>query len=59
MRVLVGIPDEESVIVAGDLNGHVGEKSEGYEGIHGSFGYEQRNDEGCHILEATDAFVGL
>ena len=50
LRVLVGIPDEESVIVdeesvivAGDLNGHAGEKSEGYEGIHGGFGYGQRN----------------
>ena len=39
------------VVLGGDLNGHVGQKSEGYEGVHGGFGYGVRNVEGEKILE--------
>ncbi len=48
------------VIIAGDLNGHVGKASEGYEGIHGGRGYGTRDTEGERILElasATDMVV--
>ena len=51
---------ENLVIIAGDLNGHVGRCSEGYEGIHGGRGYGTRNTEGERILEfgsATDMVV--
>ncbi|MBJ5565721.1 hypothetical protein JGG61_23040, partial [Salmonella enterica subsp. enterica serovar London] len=44
--------------IAGDLNGHVGVKSDGYEGIHGGFGFGLRNSEGERILEFCDA-LGL
>jgi hypothetical protein len=37
------------------LNGHVGANAEGYEGVHGGFGYGVRNEEGCRVLELGDA----
>ena len=46
---------ENLVIIAGDLNGHVGKCSEGYEGIHGGRGYGTRNTEGERILEFGSA----
>ena len=54
------VDDKKLVIIAGDLNGHVGRSSEGYEGIHGGRGYGTRNKEGDRILEfgnATDMVV--
>ena len=42
---------QELVIIAGDLNGHVGKDSDGYEGVHGGRGYGTRNREGKRILE--------
>ena len=45
------IPSEEKIILAGDLNGHIGERAEGYEEVHGGFGYGVRNGEGESILE--------
>ena len=50
---------EEVVILAGDLNGHLGEKSDGYEGVHDGFGFGQRNDEGTMVLETADAMQML
>ena len=47
--------DKELVLVAGDLNGHVGKTADGYEGVHGGFGYGNRNPEGERILEFCDA----
>ena len=35
----------------GDLNGHVGKKSDGYEGVQGEQGYVVRNTEDERILE--------
>ncbi|XP_065315531.1 uncharacterized protein LOC135924402 [Gordionus sp. m RMFG-2023] len=46
---------EEGIILAGDLNGHVGANSEGYEGVHGGFSYGMRNLEGERILDFSDA----
>ena len=43
------------VVLAGDLNGHVGASADGYEGVHGGFGYGRRNLEGEYILEACVA----
>ncbi|WKY05395.1 hypothetical protein Q1695_005977 [Nippostrongylus brasiliensis] len=44
------IPSEEMVIVAGDLNGHVGISKEGFK-CHGGFGYGIRIEDGERILE--------
>ena len=45
------IPSEEKIILAGDLNGHIGERADGYEEVHGGYGYGVRNGEGERILE--------
>ena len=45
------IPDSEKVIVAGDLNGHIGQERLGYEAVHGGYSFGLRNTEGERILE--------
>jgi exonuclease III len=45
------INDKEILILGGDLNGHVGKTTSGYEDVHGGFGYGVRNAEGERILE--------
>ncbi|VDL71368.1 unnamed protein product [Nippostrongylus brasiliensis] len=44
------VPQEEMIVVAGDLNGHVGANKDGYK-CHGGFGYGARNEDGERILE--------
>ena len=39
------------LLVCGDLNGHVGKTSSGFEGLHGGHGYGVRNPEGARIIE--------
>ena len=41
--------------VLGDFNGHVGRSSLGYIGIHGGFGWGERNRDGERILEFADS----
>ena len=49
---LVGKTEEgELLVVCGDLNGHVGKESEGFEEVHAGHGYGNRNREGSSILE--------
>jgi len=48
------IPQNEMVVLAGDMNGHVGSSNVGYDGKHCGFGYGDRNADGSRILE----FVG-
>ena len=43
------------VIIGGDLNGHVGKEVNGYEGVHGGYGYGIRNTEDEDILEMAAA----
>ena len=43
------------LLVCGDLNGHVGKISSGFEGLHGGHGYGVRNPEGTRILELCAA----
>ena len=54
----MGIPQDEVIILGGDLNGHVGRASACYEGIHGGFGHGRRNAEGEYVLEFCDS-LGL
>uniref|UniRef100_A0A7I5EDF7 Endo/exonuclease/phosphatase domain-containing protein n=1 Tax=Haemonchus contortus TaxID=6289 RepID=A0A7I5EDF7_HAECO len=44
------VPLQEAVVVAGDLNGHVGATKDGY-----SFGYGLRHTDGGRILEYADS----
>ena len=55
LSVTTSIPPSEIMFICGDLNGHVGEKAEGYEGIHGGHGFGTRNTEGERILEFANA----
>ena len=41
--------------VLGDFNGHVGRSSLGYDGLHGGFGWGERNRDGERILEFADS----
>jgi len=45
------ITQNEIVVLAGDMNGHVGSSDVGYDGTHGGFGYGDRNADGSRILE--------
>nr|GEX51881.1 retrovirus-related Pol polyprotein LINE-1 [Tanacetum cinerariifolium] len=41
---------DERLIIRGDLNGHIGAAVDRYEGMHGGFGFGERNEEGRSIL---------
>ena len=45
------VPETERLIIAGDLNGHVGENREGFECVMGPYGFGERNRDGLKILE--------
>ena len=48
------IPQNEMVVLAGDMNGHVGSNSVGYDGTHGGYVFGARNANGSRILEFAD-----
>ena len=48
------IPQNEMVVFAGDMNGHVRSSNAGYDGTHGGFGYGSKNADGSRILEFAD-----
>ena len=54
-EVVGAIPPSESILIGGDLNGHVGATKDGYDGVHGGMGYGTRNAEGESILEFCSA----
>ena len=59
--VISELPDKEIVIPCGDWNGHVGREAAGYEGVHGGYGYGERNADGDRVLEfavANDFVIG-
>uniref|UniRef100_A0A7I4Z469 Reverse transcriptase domain-containing protein n=1 Tax=Haemonchus contortus TaxID=6289 RepID=A0A7I4Z469_HAECO len=45
---------QEAIVVAGDLNGHVGATKDGYS-CHGGFGYGSRNTDAERVLEYADS----
>ena len=44
------IPERDNIIVAGDLNGHIGQSRSGYEDVMGAYGFGDINVEGRTIL---------
>jgi len=48
------IPQNEMVLLADDMNGHVGNSNVGCDGTHGGFGYRDRNAVGSRILGFAD-----
>jgi len=43
---------DEMVVLAGYMNGHVGSSNLGYDGMHGGFGYGDRNADGSRNFAA-------
>ena len=54
--ILTGIPEGEELIVAGDLNGHVGMDGEGIERWHGKLMIGMKNEEGERVLEMAQTY---
>jgi hypothetical protein len=50
------VPLLEKLFIGGDLNGHVGSTRVGFDGVHGGFGYESRNQEGEGIMNFALAY---
>ena len=50
------IPASEKVILAGDMNGHVGTDRSGVERWHGCHGYGSHNEEGRTILQCAQMY---
>jgi hypothetical protein len=54
------VPISEKLLIGGDLNGHISSTRVGFDGVHESFGYGSRNQEGKGILNfalAYDLFI--
>src|SRR6185436_10207234 len=54
-RTLVNLGEDEKLLLLGDFNGHVGERVDGFEGVHGGRGFGDRNLEGEMALEFADS----
>ena len=50
------VPSSEKHFIGGDLKGHVGISSAGFEAVHEGFGYGSRNQEGEEVLDFVLAF---
>ena len=48
---VVGVPRSEELIVAGDLNSHIGSNRDGYEDVMGHFSFGGQNTEGGTVLD--------
>nr|GFD29776.1 craniofacial development protein 2-like [Tanacetum cinerariifolium] len=48
-------PTNQRLIIGDDLNGHIGAAADGYAEVHGVFGFGDRNEEGCTVLEFATA----
>jgi len=46
----VAVGADEHLLVCNDMNGHAGERVDGFERIHGGHGYGVRNTEGETLL---------
>ena len=55
-RLVRAVPSSEKLFIGGDLNGHVGTSSAGFETVYGGFGYGSRNQEGEEVLDFVIAF---
>ncbi|KAJ0557790.1 putative SWR1-complex protein 5/Craniofacial development protein [Helianthus annuus] len=53
--VVRAIPREEKIFIGGDFNGHIGKDSDGFELVHGGFGFGNRNEPGKDLLDFVAA----
>ena len=57
-EVVSGIDSSERLLICGDLNGHAGSEIDGFESVHGGFGFGKWNVEGEMILETAERKSG-
>jgi len=50
------VPRSEKLFIGGDFNGHIGAETAGYDGVHGGFGFGERNAGGVSVLDFAVAF---
>ncbi|XP_055824437.1 uncharacterized protein LOC129892958 [Solanum dulcamara] len=55
-EVVRGIPSTKFFFIGGDFNGHIGTTSNGFDDVHGGFGFGERNGGGVSLLEFAKAF---
>ena len=57
--IISKLPDKEIVISWGDWNGPIVKEAVGYEGVHGGYGYGERNADRDRVLDfaGTSDFV--
>jgi len=55
-EVIQGMPQTEKLFIGGDFNGHIGRRRDGYESVHGGFGYGDRNNGGVSFLDFAVAY---
>ena len=48
--IVSNIPERDGVVIAGDLNGHIGSDARGFEEVMGRHGYGTIDDDGLRIL---------
>ncbi|EPB65329.1 hypothetical protein ANCCEY_15608, partial [Ancylostoma ceylanicum] len=53
--VIRSAPEGDSMTVAGNFNGHVGQDRQGFERVHGGIGFGRRNQEGERNIELAEA----
>ncbi|KAE8718525.1 Zinc finger family protein, putative isoform 1 [Hibiscus syriacus] len=49
------LSQDHRVFIGGDFNGHIGSEIDGYDGVHGGFGFGSKNEEGRTLLEFATA----
>lgn len=50
------IPSKETILLGGDLNGHIGSVNHAFTRVHGGYGFGSLNDEGKVILSTAAAY---
>ncbi|KAG5571648.1 hypothetical protein H5410_061414 [Solanum commersonii] len=55
-EVVRGIPNTEKIVIGGDFNDHIRATSNGFDDVHGGFGFGERNGGGTSLLDFAKAF---
>ncbi|XP_047270291.1 craniofacial development protein 2-like [Capsicum annuum] len=56
-KVVSSITSSEKLVMGGDFNGNIGSLLRGYDDVHGSFGFGERNEGGASLLDFSRAFL--
>ena len=51
------VPNSEKLFIGGNLNGHIGTSSAGFETVYGGFRYGSRNQEGEKVLDFAKLLI--